>query len=277
MRLTYRSKVSKHPVIQEFYIYIYLYVYFLRNLEGSLLACAWWSVCILLSAKKSWLGPCFRLASNISQPDWIPIISWSKKRGPRHEITFRGTLGPNESHGSKYPEMTIPLSGATYANVTARFSSWSLDVHTYPYMSRSHKSRRAQGSGLSRSRLMPPRYYQPTTHPIQLRKWARSRPAKCSLSSSLSLSLQVSARKSRNTYTHIHTHTQRNNDGHRSTRNGSRGTQKSARCVQEVERSVDFLPMNFLIASLNSSDRRLLYFKHQLGQPPWFKVVTLTT
>lgn len=196
--------MSKHPVIQEFYIYIYLYVYFLRNLEGSLLACAWWSVCILLSAKKSWLGPCFRLASNISQPDWIPIISWSKKRGPRHEITFRGTLGPNESHGSKYPEMTIPLSGATYANVTARFSSWSLDVHTYPYMSRSHKSRRAQGSGLSRSRLMPPRYYQPTTHPIQLRKWARSRPAKCSLSSSLSLSLQVPARKSRNTYTQTH-------------------------------------------------------------------------
>lgn len=105
----------------------------------------------------------------------------------------------------------------------------------------------------------------------------RARDLQNALCLPLSLFLSRYRLESHEIYTHTYTHIQRNNDGHRSTRNGSRGTQKSARCVQEVERSVDFLPTNFLIASLNSSDRRLLYFEHQLGQPPWFKVVTLTT
>lgn len=157
--------------------------------------------------------------------------------------------------------MTIPLSGATYANVTARFSSWSLDVHI---RIRGEAINLVVPKSLARSRLMPR-----TTRRLIHSSYESERPRAHDVQNAFFLSHQVPVDGSKVTE-------------HRGgiafhARNGSRGTQKSARCVQEAERSMDFLLVhddthdvrqptaprhtsetNFLIASrassLNSSD-----------------------
>lgn len=90
--------------------------------------------------------------------------------------------------------MTIPLSGATYANVTARFSSWSLDVHI---RIRGEAINLVVPKSLARSRLMP-RTTRRLIHSSYESERARARTTCKMLSFSLTR-YRSTARKSRNT------------------------------------------------------------------------------
>ena len=151
-------------------------------------------------------------------------IRW-RTRDTLHEITVfveSSTRRETSSTVQNYREMTIPLSGATYANVTARFSSWSLDVHNRIW---------EEAINL----VVPEALWRARSWCLAVLPGDSSNPVTKVSANALFLARRVSVAGSKVTEPRAAA------PRVPPRRNGSRGTRRSAGCVQEAERSADFL------------------------------------